>query len=111
MTILKVTCMDCDGDGVVECATCEGSGNCICRSCDAEHECGHCEGRGYYDCEQCKGKGLVIYTGQPLPGYTVSEEAVCECGRPAVAIIGKDEVCALCEASRVIQADKKRVMA
>ena len=99
MIILKIICPDCE-DGVVKCENCEGSGECKCSKCDAEHECGWCLGRGHYDCENCEGSGMVVWDGQgagagPEPDL---EEAVCSCGRPAQAIVGKEELCPLCEA-------------
>jgi len=103
MTLFKVPCADCGGAGVIECECCQGSGECICSKCEAEHECGWCEGEGEYECKTCKGSGMVIWQGEPLQPHVMPEEATCSCGRPAVCLVGKDELCALCEAKLVLR--------
>ena len=102
MSILTQDCPECDGEGRIECENCEGSGDCYCSKCEAEHECGWCDGVGTYKCENCKGSGIVEWDGkgEPPPDLT---EAICSCGRPAQAIVNKEEVCSLCEAERVLR--------
>lgn len=109
--ILKSVCSDCLGEGNVECENCEGTGDCYCSRCDKDHECGWCEGEGQSTCETCKGEGTVEWSGQGQPPPDL-EEAVCDCGRPAQAVIGKEEVCPICEATWVLrELNRKYAMA